>query len=92
MEIMEAVIQESEEGVMLNTPRVQFVEYLQRSNLLKPTDGCHPTRKHYQNQAKLDELKQGWASKFLKQGGLDFVIEQVIESANLDQTNQTEAQ
>jgi len=39
-EIVEAVMEEGDEAVSLDGPRVVFVEFLGRSNLLKPMMGC----------------------------------------------------
>jgi hypothetical protein len=75
-------MEEGDDSVKLDGPRVEFVEFLGRSNLIKPIMGCDPIESRYDNSESLDSLKKVWTGKFLKQGGLNFVIKYVMENSN----------
>lgn len=82
MEIVEAVMEEGDEGLNLDGPRVEFVEFLQKSNLLKPISGCDKAESKYENSEELNKLKEGWTCKFLQQGGLEYVIDYVMNNTH----------
>lgn len=56
MEIVEAVMEEGDKGKGLDAARVEFIEFMGRSNLLRPEFGCE-SKKGEDDADVFDKLK-----------------------------------